>query len=186
MIVSKLKDKKCKWCKNTFTPIRPLMTVCSPKCAIEKAKDNIEKKRIKEDKAKDKIIREKLKTLSQYEQEARTVFQKWIRHRDKDLPCISCGRTNAISWDGGHYFDAGSYSGLIFHEDNVHKQCSRPCNKDLHGNKANYRIGLVNKIGEGRVRWLEENKDSLRVYKFTKEELINIKKEYSQRLKDLK
>jgi hypothetical protein len=104
--------------------------------------------------------------------------------RDKDDPCISCGRY-ADRYDGGHYFKAELISGLIFHEDNVHKQCSRPCNKDLHGNEANYRIGLIKKIGEERVRWLEENKDRLREYKYTREELIEIKKKYQKKLKEL-
>jgi hypothetical protein len=59
------------------------------------------------------------------------------------------------------------------------------CNQHLHGNESNYRIGLVKKIGEERVKWLEENKDRLRTYKYTKEQLIEIKKEYQQRLKEL-
>lgn len=131
-----------------------------------------------------KQLQEKLKTLTDYEKEAKKVFQKWCRLRDKSLPCISCGNYNN-NYDGGHYFDAGMYSGLIFNEWNVNKQCSFHCNKMLHGNKANYRIGLVKKIGEENVKWLEENKDRLRDYKYTKSELINIKKIYEQRIKEM-
>jgi hypothetical protein len=177
----KIKDKKCKYCRNLFTPARPLQQVCSPKCAI--GLENIRKDKAWKKRKKEGL--EKLKKLSEYENDARDVFQAWVRERDKDLPCISCDRF-AISYDGGHYFPADQFSGLIFHEDNVHKQCSRPCNKDRHGNQANYRIGLVKKIGLERVQWLEENKDRLRTYKYTKEELISIKNKYKQKLKELK
>lgn len=152
--------------------------------AIKKALEKVRKNADVVWKNEKKHLKLKLKTLGQYEKEAKKEFQKWVRMRDKHLPCISCGTTTASQWDGGHYFKAELYSGLIFHEDNCHKQCSR-CNKDLHGNEANYRIGLVKRIGVERVKWLEENKDRLRVYKFTKQELTDIKIKYKQLIKSL-
>lgn len=150
---------------------------------LKKIQANTKKREAELDKKKTKELREKLKTLTDYENEARKVFQQWIRKRDEKLPCISCGATNPISgWDAGHYFKAELYSGLIFNEDNCWKQCKRPCNYDLHGNEANYRIGLIKRIGEERVKWLEENKDRLRKYKFTRDELKAIKEKYSQLL----
>lgn len=134
-------------------------------------------------KEKRKAWKEDLKTLGDYEQEARVEFQKWIRKRDVKEACISCGSpTDKV--DAGHFFKAEIYSGLIFNEDNCHKQCKR-CNQHLHGNEANYRIGLVQRIGEEKVRWLEENKDRLRVYKYTKQELTEIKNYYKQKIKEL-
>lgn len=183
----KLKDRLCKnkKCGLRFTPARPLQGVCSPKCAYEYQKllkENKEKKEWRDEKKK---IKEKIKTLTDHENEAKTIFQKWTRLRDSELPCISCGAADCSEWSGGHYFDAGVYSGLIFHEWNVNKQCNAHCNKFLHGNKANYRIGLVKKIGEENVRWLEENKDRLRNYKYTKDQLIEIKEEYKLKIKQL-
>lgn len=153
-------------------------------CAYGHVNDLKEKKAKKEWNAEKKVIKEKMKTLGDYEKDAKAVFQKWVRLRDAHLPCISCGKVSS-RYDGGHYFDAGTYSGLIFHHWNVNKQCSYNCNKMLHGNKANYRIGLVAKIGEDNVKWLEENKDRLRNYKFTKEELLKIKFIYTQKIKEL-
>jgi len=168
-----LKQKTCKNCKALFTPARSFQKACSYKCAIELSNALSWKlERI--------AMKEKLKTLGQYKNDARVYFQKWIRKRDDKLPCISCGKF-ANRYDAGHYFKAELYSGLIFDEDNCHKQCVR-CNKELHGNESNYRIGLVKKIGLIRVEWLENNKDRLRIYKYTKEELINIKNEYKNRL----
>ena len=51
------------------------------------------------DKAKTKQMRDGLKTLSEYEAEAKKVFQKWVRMRDVDLPCISCGTTKPVKYD---------------------------------------------------------------------------------------
>jgi hypothetical protein len=185
-----LKNKRCRVCKKEFRPNTSLQKVCDYKCAIELVKKVKEAKILKENKAaekkqrkKDKEAREKLKTIGQVEADAKRIFQKWVRFRDKDLPCISCNKT-ADSYDGGHYFKSELYSGLIFHEDNCNKQCVY-CNQHLHGNESNYRIGLVKKIGEERVRWLEENKDRLRQYKYSKDELIEIKKKYLQKLKEL-
>lgn len=165
---------RCKNCKDKFKPKYFLQKFCMDKNECIRAYLD----KINEDswKKKKKELKENLKTVGQYEQEARIEFQKWIRHRDDKLPCISCGKL-ADRYDAGHYFKAELYSGLIFHVDNVNKQCVY-CNKHLHGNESNYRIGLVKKIGEERVKWLEENKDRLRVYKFTKIELIEIKEHY--------
>jgi hypothetical protein len=179
----KLKEKKCRQCKEKFLPVRTLQMVCTLSCAMKYAKVKEEEKDRKAWIKRKKDLREKLKTLGEYEKEAKAVFQKWIRQRDKKLPCISCGKV-AENYDGGHFFKAELYSGLIFNEDNCNKQCVY-CNQHLHGNESNYRIGLVKKIGEERVKWLEENKDRLRTYKYTKEQLIEIKKEYQQRLKEL-
>jgi hypothetical protein len=180
----KVRFKKCKVCLNKFevNPFKPLVPVCGITCAITLSKKLKQQDVAKKWRQEKKVMKEKLKTLSDYEKEAKAVFQKWVRQRDAELPCISCGAITDRN-DGGHYFDAGMYSGLIFNEWNVNKQCSNYCNRKNHGNKANYRIGLVKKIGEENVLWLEENKNRLRNYKFTKEELIEIKNKYKKLLK---
>jgi hypothetical protein len=128
--------------------------------------------------------KEKLKTLSQLEAEAKTVFQKWIRKRDEGLNCISCGVSNPKGWDGGHMKKAEIYSGVIFDERNVHKQCSK-CNRFLGGNELNYRNGLVERYGLDYVNELEKKANETRNYKYTREELKEIKQTYLKRLKEL-
>jgi hypothetical protein len=129
-------------------------------------------------------LRQKLKTLSQYEAEAKKSFQKYVRLRDKDLACISCGTTKAKTWHGSHYFSANLYSGLIFNEKNVHKSCDY-CNVFLHGNLLEYRKGLLARFGWEYVAKLENIADQNRVYKYTKDELIEIKKKYDGKIKEL-
>ena len=156
---------KCKNCKDTFDPKRFLQKYCTKnECegieislAIQKAKKNLQaqqKKALAKQKQKDNKLKEQLRTYSQRLGIAKRIFQAWIRHRDKDLPCISCGITYG-KWNAGHFKKAELYSSIIFNEDNVHKQCVK-CNMYLGGNELNYREGLIAKIGLQRVEALEK------------------------------
>ena len=171
----KVKPKTCRNCGEKFIPNKSTQVACSYLCAL-----NLGRKKVSEDKYKE--LKEKVKTLSQYEAEAKTVFQKWIRMRDKDQPCISCGTVKSTVWDGGHYKKAEIYSGVIFNELNTNIQCGK-CNRYLGGNELNYRVGLIAKIGLEAVEQLEQLANETRRYKFTKDELTQIKKTYQLKLK---
>jgi len=80
------------------------------------------------------------------------VFNKYIRERDKDKPCISCGKYTTLQ--AGHFYSAGHHSALRFEEDNVHGQCVR-CNMYLSGNLNQYRINLEKRIGKERLHELD-------------------------------
>ena len=181
------KPKKCKnkSCGKTYLPLRPLQSVCSLDCAYRLMKLENQKKEKREWAKKKSELKEKIKTLSEYEKDARKVFQQWIRKRDYSLPCVSCGCVTAKQWDAGHYLKAELFTGLIFNENNVHKQCSR-CNDILSGNELEYRDGLIKRYGEKYVTDLEAIKNQSRVYKFTKDELIEIKNKYLKLLKTTK
>ncbi len=98
---------------------------------------------------------------------AQEVFNAWIRERDRDAGCISCGgRVD----HAGHYFAQGSHSALRFDERNVNGQCVG-CNTYKHGNLIYYRHGLVAKIGEAAVEELEKEAISKPVKKWSREEL---------------
>lgn len=179
-----MKDKKCKVCQEKFTPIQFAQAVCNYKCAIEHSKNLKQQKEQREWKAEKAVLRDKLKTLSQYEAEAKKSFQKYIRMRDAKQPCISCGVENTELWDGGHYKKAEIYSGVIFDEKNCHKQC-RKCNRFLGGNELNYRTGLIQRYGIEYADQIEEKANQTRNYKFTKEELIAKKLKYDILIKEL-
>lgn len=114
--------------------------------------------------------------VSDLKKKAQRVFNAWIRKRDENEPCISCQKI-ANGYDGGHYINQGSSGALRYHEDNVHKQCSFVCNHNLSGNKIEYRINLVKKIGVKRVEWLEEHRHDRK--KWTREELLEIIERYT-------
>jgi len=82
------------------------------------------------------------------------VFNRFIRLRDADQPCISCQRFHSGQYHAGHYRTVGANPELRFDERNVHKQCA-PCNNHLSGNIINYRTGLLQKVGREVVEWLE-------------------------------
>lgn len=184
----KLGKRKCANCGERFQKLRPLQATCSVECAIQYSRDQEDKKKEREWKAKKKEGLEQLKSYAQRVQEARKVFQEYIRLRDKHLPCISCNeppREQSNYWDGGHYFKAELYSGLIFNEINCNKQCKR-CNNYDQGNGADYRIGLIAKYGEDAVIELESIKDEKREYRYSNEELDEFKAYYRKKIKELK
>jgi hypothetical protein len=103
-------------------------------------------------------VLDKQKTRSQWLSEAQSAFNRYVRWRDRDDPCISCGKyvenKYGGNWDAGHFRSRGSAPHLRFHLWNCHKQCAR-CNRFLSGNTAEYRIALIQKIGSTKVLALE-------------------------------
>ena len=180
-----MKPKKCKVCKTDFVPVKFAQACCNYICAIVHAKNLKKQKEQREWKQEKKVIKDKIKTLSEYEKDAKKSFQHWIRLRDKNLPCISCGNSNTNDWAGGHFYSAGMYSGFMFDERNVHKQCNTHCNKHLSGNLLEYRKGLIKRFGNAYVDELDSISDSKRNYKFTKAELIAKKLKYDILVKEL-
>ena len=181
--MKEIKLKKCKVCSQKFVLERFNQQTCDYKCAIELAKRNNIQKEAKDWKVKKAILKDNLKTLGQYEQDAKKSFQKWVRMRDDKQPCISCGVKETDLFDGGHYFKAELFSGLIFDERNCHKQC-RKCNRFLNGNELQYRSGLISRYGIEFVDQLESESNEKRNYKFTKDELIAKKMQYDIKIKE--
>ena len=171
------KPRKCRVCKEAYQPARPLQTVCSPACAIEQAhaaRAKAERIAGIEDRKTIRIKLDKLKTLSKWLREAQSAFNGFIRERDKDQPCISCGRFHQGAHDAGHYRSVGAAGPLRFDEQNVHRQCV-PCNQHKSGNVLEYRIGLIKRIGQAAVDRLE---GPLPETKWTIEQAKAIKAEY--------
>ena len=81
---------------------------------------------------------------------AQSMFNRYIRERDADLPCISCGERGNVEYHAGHFISTGAAPELRFNEWNCHKQCAR-CNVSLHGNQREYDKRLRKRIGEEKV-----------------------------------
>jgi hypothetical protein len=88
------------------------------------------------------------KSASQLKAIAVRHFHKFIRNRDKNEPCISCGKYTTLQ--AGHFYSAGNHPSVRFNEDNVNGQCKK-CNYFLSGNLLPYRENLIKKIGQERV-----------------------------------
>ena len=186
------KPKKCRvaTCKASFVPSRMGQAVCSHACALidaprheskaRKALADIERKDIK-------VRKEKLKSRGDHVREAQQAFNAYIRARDQAAghPCISSGKP--LDWSGnavdaGHYRSVGSAPHLRFDERNCHAQ-SKQDNRFLSGNAVDYRIGLIQRIGQEAVDELEADQS---VRNYTVEQIKGIKAYYRAKTRELK
>ncbi len=176
--------KICRVCKSRFQPVRAVQPTCDNfECRLEygllmaaKAKAARERKAAQEHREK----KVKAKTARDYLPLAQAAFNKYIRLRDADRPCISCGITYG-KWNAGHYRSVGSNPALRFEPLNNHKQCVQ-CNQSKSGNAIEYRIGLIARIGLEAVEWLE---GAHQPKKYTIDELKSIKDKYTKLAKEL-
>lgn len=162
---------RCKICKVKFDARFFNQKTCfEAKCVLEYSN----KIKIESWKKEKKVLKEKLKTKSDYVKDLQKEVNYFIRQRDKDKPCISCGKPLIKKFDAGHYRSAGGNPELRFEELNIHGQCVY-CNQHLHANLINYRIGLIQRIGVKKVEWLEKKHEAKH---YTIQELKELIKEY--------
>lgn len=159
------KSKKCavRACRKPFVPVQPFQSWCSPECGVQIARDKQQKERTALAKIERKAIREekeRIKPRSEHAREAQAVINRYVRLRDANLGCVSCGRpaTWRGQWHASHYRSRGAAPHLRFNLHNIHKACSI-CNSHLSGNIMGYRPELVRRIGEERVAMLEANQE---------------------------
>lgn len=115
-----------------------------------------------------------VKSVRELQKQAQVVFNKWIRERDKDEPCISCHQIKD-KYHAGHFVAQGFSGFLRYYENNCHKQCVG-CNLFKRGNLLEYRESLVKKLGEKEVNWMWEHRHDTK--KYTREELLEIIERY--------
>ena len=184
------KQPKPKTCRNAtcsvkFVPQRLGQAVCSPACALATKDVNQQKARkslAQVERREIKVRKEKLKSRADHLKDTQQAFNAWVRERDAELPCISCGRHHAGQYHSGHYRTVGASPELRFEPLNAWKQCA-PCNNYLSGNLINYRISLLQKIGEEKVIWLEGPHEAK---KYTIEELKAMTADYRAKTRELK
>jgi len=172
----------CLICEREYVKERMGQQVCSPKCAFKVPK--VIKQRINKE---TKERKEALKTTRDYIKEVQTVFNAYIRERDKHELCICCNLYLSSgdvggAYDCGHYRSVGSAPHLRFDERNAHGQ-RKQCNRWGAGRAVDYRIGLIRRIGKDQVESLEADQTPK---KYTKDDLLELKAKFKQKLKDLK
>lgn len=164
------KPKFCKNCQEEYKPFRFNQKYCSINC--EKISNKVEK------------IKEDLKDHSYWTKKCQETFNEYIRLRDKDLPCISCGtEKKGIVYHAGHFLSVGAYPNMRLNEDNCHKQCGFNCNTSKHGNTAMYAKNLILRIGTERFEKLFE--DAKKPLKLSIPELQEKIKYYKGKIKEL-
>ena len=174
-----MRQKTCKICKTKYIPDRPMQVCCSIPCAIEygrNKKSYMERKDIQ-------IRKRELLTISELANLAQSAVNKYVRLRDANLPCVSCGRPASWNgqWHASHYRSRGGCSHLRFNLLNLHRACSI-CNNHLSGNIEGYRRGLIERIGHDKLEMLEVAPKSR---KFSREYLERIRSIFSKRARAL-
>lgn len=171
------KSKKCKGCGDPFRPVRPLQKACSMHCAMILGK----KKTAADEKKRDRVKRESLKTRAAWLKDAQTAVNAYVRVRDKLLGCVSCDRPASWQgqWHASHFRSVGAASSLRFNLWNIHKSCSI-CNNWKSGNLSDYEPRLKEKIGANRVDWLRTQN---RRAEYSIDYLRRLKRIFSKRTK---
>lgn len=180
-----VKLKHCPKCnldlpRNAFTSVQAKYCLnCLRFRKLEQRNEMMQRSisREKNKKQKTKVVQ----SVADLKKVAQKLVNKYVRLRDKDLTCISCGGDCGKD-DAGHYIAQGSSGALRYNLDNIHKQ-GVGCNRFKHGNLILYRINLVKKIGADGVEWLENHRNDIK--KWQREELLEIISKYQILLKSL-
>ena len=125
----------------------------------------------------------KRKSLPKLKAELQIIFNSYIRERDKNQPCISCGQFKPLQ--AGHFFPVNGYDSLRFNEDNVHGECAG-CNCFDEGHLIGYQDNLRVRIGNDRLEELKERARDYKKngYKWTRSELEAMIERYKNKLKN--
>jgi hypothetical protein len=159
--------KKCKHCKDWFEVSVMIKnnagTYCNSDCMFNNIKHALPKLIAKGAKIKEKAVKvrhkeatKKLRTRTQWYNMLQVEVNKYVRLRDANEPCCTCGTTNhGIKYDAGHCFTRAARPDLRFNLTNIHKQCSVNCNQHGSGMRLEYQTFIANSYGPNHFEWLK-------------------------------
>jgi len=180
--------RKCGGCGEYFRPDRTFpgpVAWCSPDCGLIVARKRapaVKASQAKQERKDNREAKQRIKTRSEWLKEAQSAVNAYVRERDKDLPCVSCGRHHQGQYHAGHYRSVGSAPELRFETSQIHKQCA-PCNNHLSGNLINYRLELLQRVGLNVLAWIEGPHEPK---KYTIDDLRTIRDDYRAKLKAMR
>ncbi len=201
------RSRNCRICKKRFKPLALYEWWCCEEHKdelITKLAEESKQKRIQaaERRRKDEAQQERrslkvrklaLKPDSHFKKQAQQAFNLFIRTRDHDRPCISCGETNPPDlhggqWDCGHFKTVGAHPELRFEELNAHRQC-KSCNAGSSKYAAKgatvaqqYEANLIAWIGQEAVDWLNGPHE---MTNYRRDDFIRIRDEYREKTRQL-
>lgn len=164
-----MKTKKCKICKEPFNQVQFAQVVCGYKCAIIHSKNLKQQKEQKEWNQQKAVIKENIKSLSDYAKELQKEINTIVRLIDKGTQCISTLKPLNKKFDAGHFYSVGSNPALRFNLDNIHAQ-SVYANQYLSGDQMNYLNGLKKVYGEFYQCLVIDLKSKYKMIKLSKDD----------------
>ena len=159
---------RCKHCKTKFEPKYFLQRFCleTDECIIafnEFVKAEKSKSEAKKWKQEKEVIKENLKTTTDFEKELEKPINKIAVLIDKGSGCISCKGQKTPQ--GGHYRSVGANKTLRYNLHNIHLQ-DYYCNVEKSANIIEYDNGLIERYG--KEYWEYVKFDLPRTYKIIK------------------
>lgn len=185
-------NRRCSYCRKKCPADgmfnSHLKAFCSMDCLMAYTKSETGRraihKAVKTQNNKEKAkIREKHKKRGDYVKEAQAAINAYVRWRDKDKDCISCGKSLKSEslgggYDAGHYRSRGSAPHMRFRLDNIFGQCKR-CNRYLSGATDKMRVGIVWRYGQQFLDRIETDNESKQ---YSIEDLQRIKQIFTRKL----
>lgn len=172
---------RCKICRDKFEARYFLQKAClNPACLAEWSKLDREKKADEKFKVRKKEFRQS--DLKTRKASAKKACHDYIRFRDKDNPCICCGRPLGKKFDAGHFLESGNNPQIRYDENNIHAQ-NVYCNQYKGGDSDDYEGRLRLKVGDKIVDDLKNKRGG--TVKRTCEDYIEIEKHFKAKLKML-
>jgi hypothetical protein len=205
---------KCKYCKETYTQKFSSLEKCQKEdCRIAYAMELVSKQKDKQAKEKKKLwnkekieLREKLKNLSDWNNDLQKEINSIIRTIDAQHPCISSQRDLGKSFDCGHLFSRGSNPHIRYHLFNMFAQSVHD-NQHKSGNPLEFVNGIELTFGTEIKDYclslkglptlkltIDEIKEKIPIArgilkylklqdrKFTIEERISLRKEFNEKI----
>ena len=131
-------------------------------------------------------MKRKQKSLPKLKAECQLLMNEYVRLRDADLPCITCGKFKPYK-QAGHYYSVKGYDGLRYNEFNVNGECPG-CNGFDDSHLILYGDNLLERIGKANFEGLKADAAQYKRigYKFTKSEILELMEELKNKINKLK
>lgn len=173
-------------CRKCFTTW--LYSTEEGKEVISKTILKVQKPRLEAEESLNKELQQRInrKSITTLLNQVKNYCHKYVRLRDKNKPCVSCGIPYKSDFDAGHYYKAELYSDLKFNENNIHGQCIK-CNRMNEGNLNEYSISLPKRIGIDLFNELKTKAENSKKksFKWDREELERLRDYYRNKIKEL-
>lgn len=169
----KIYPRKCVYCKTKFEPKSANHIACGVECVVAYKRKQSDKAEARKQAENKKVLKEKLKTKSDYEKELQKEVNTIIRLIDQGHDCISSFRPmKKEQQQAGHFYSVGSHPALRFHLHNIYGQ-SIEQNMYQSGNPLGFMVGLDQYFGSVIKNYVLNLKQDYPVLKLSVEELKN-------------
>jgi len=157
-----MKQANCIFCRKKFEQKIFNYRYCesTPECKqagteaknilIKKAMEKVKLSKEKNSRQETKVLREKLKTLSDFKNDLQKEINLIVRLIDFNHPCISSGRPLGKSYDAGHFLGRQAFPEVRYHLMNIYAQ-SVEQNQHKSGNVIGFMDGLQQVFGKDHL-----------------------------------